>query len=129
MEAINEVQNLSANVYLHFLKDGKILAFHKFNMLDYVYSQAFDSRGQFCGKLQALNIKVLEILWWPPHIFHNTLPSTLIILFSPQPAPIRVKVVDVFLEFSKQFYGLEVKKKLTNGCHRMSLEIQIKSIL
>lgn len=55
--SIHEAQNSPGEVYLHFIKDKKILAYHCFNMLDHFYSQAFDSRGQFCGKAQSVIIK------------------------------------------------------------------------
>ncbi|KAG5679282.1 hypothetical protein PVAND_008861 [Polypedilum vanderplanki] len=55
--SINDVNIAPADVILNVTKDNKLLAFHRFKTLDYVYSQAFDSKGQFCGKIKSIVIK------------------------------------------------------------------------
>lgn len=62
-------------------------------MLDHSYSQTFDSRGQFCGKIKSVIFKVFKKLI---NIKNNFLKYNL----SMQLAPIRVTFVVVFLVFS-----------------------------
>lgn len=52
------------DVFLNVTCDGKLLAFHRFKMANYFHSQAFEARGQNCGKLHSILMK-------PANCFHS----------------------------------------------------------
>jgi hypothetical protein len=64
---------------LNVTKDNKLLAFHRLSTLDYVHSQAFDSKGQFCGKMKSIVVKVSRLAI-------NLIELNLILMFCLQPA-------------------------------------------
>jgi otoferlin len=57
VETLNEVDGSGPDIFLNVTSDGKLLAFHRFKMTNYFHSQAFDARGQNCGKLHSILVK------------------------------------------------------------------------
>ena len=64
LETLNEIDGNNSDIFLNITCDGKLLAFHRFKMTDYFYSQAFDARGTDCGKIQSILVK-------PVNCFHS----------------------------------------------------------
>lgn len=54
-------------VYLNITCDGKLLAFHRFEMINYFHSQAFDAKGENCGKIQTILMKVCCVEFYLKH--------------------------------------------------------------
>jgi FerB (NUC096) domain len=44
-------------VFLNITCDGKLLAFHRFRMMNYFHSESFDGRGEDCGKIRSVLVK------------------------------------------------------------------------
>ncbi|XP_070501536.1 otoferlin [Chironomus tepperi] len=55
--SIINIHGSPSEIFLNITKDNKLLGFHRFSMLDYFHSQAFDSKGEFSGKLQSITVK------------------------------------------------------------------------
>lgn len=46
------------DLFLNIACDGKLFSFHRFKLVNYFHSQAFDARGNNCGKIQQILLKV-----------------------------------------------------------------------
>lgn len=53
-----QVSGTSPGVFLNVTSNGKLLAFHRFEMMNYFHSQTFDAKGKHCGKIHPILIKV-----------------------------------------------------------------------
>lgn len=62
LDSLNDIDGSAPDVFLNVTCDGKLLAFHRFEMSKYFYSQAFDARGQDCGKLNSILVKPVNCL-------------------------------------------------------------------
>jgi hypothetical protein len=60
-ELYNDVHGSCPDVFMNVTCDGKLLAFHRFKMMNYFHSHTFDARGQNCGKIKSFIVKVVKI--------------------------------------------------------------------
>jgi hypothetical protein len=60
METLVEIEGSSVDIFLNVTCDGKLLAFHRFKMSNFVYSQAFDARGVLCGMVHTVLVKPIS---------------------------------------------------------------------
>lgn len=61
-DTLNHIEGSGPDVFLNVISEGKLLAFHRFIMANYFHSQAFEARGQNCGKLHSILVKPVSCL-------------------------------------------------------------------
>lgn len=99
-----QVNGSEPKVYLNITCDGKLLACYRFQMIDYFHSPTFDAKGQNCGKIQSILIKVYCPKFQLKRYLTFDLPSR-------QHALTRATNADVFLESSIFLCGLVARRK------------------